>query len=60
LAIGAQITSGARYIYTFVAATSAFTSTAAANLDDDATTNTWTVDESGAVINIIDDRSSCR
>ena len=56
--IGIQIMSSARYTYTLVANSSTFTCTATANLDDDATIDTWTVDQSGTVTNTIDDRSS--
>ena len=56
--IGVQIMTNARYTYSMVADSSTFTCTATANLDDDATIDTWTVDESGTVTNTIDDRSS--
>jgi len=58
VALGVQIMSSARYTYTLAADSSTFTCTATANLDDDATIDTWTVDESGTVTNTIDDRSS--
>ena len=57
-ALSAQIIGDTKYTYTMVADSSTFTCTATANLDDDATIDTWTVDESGTVTNTIDDRSS--
>ena len=53
--IGVEIMQGARYTYVMVAAAATFTCTATANLDDDATIDTWTVDETGVLNNPIND-----
>lgn len=45
----------ARYTYTMTASATQFSCTAAANLDDDATIDTWRVDDSGAIVNLVDD-----
>jgi len=53
--IGVEIGSTARYTYDMVAAAASFTCTATANLDDDATDDVWTIDETGALIHVTDD-----
>ncbi len=53
--IGVEIMLGARYTYVMVAAANTFTCTATANLDDDATIDTWVTDESGVVTNTVND-----
>jgi len=54
-AIGVEIMVGAAYSYAMVAAADAFTCTATANLDDDATIDTWVIDETGLLDNTIND-----
>lgn len=56
--IGVEIQSSARYSYVCVGGADAFTATATANLDDDATVDTWTVDENGAVTCTTNDANS--
>ncbi|MBD3169189.1 MAG: prepilin-type N-terminal cleavage/methylation domain-containing protein [candidate division Zixibacteria bacterium] len=56
--IGVQIQPGARYSYAMVAAVNAFTCTATANLDDDATNDVWTIDQTGALVNTTNDVDS--
>jgi prepilin-type N-terminal cleavage/methylation domain-containing protein len=53
--IGVEVQSTARYTYTIAAAANTFTATATANLDDDATVDTWTIDDTGALLNTIND-----
>ena len=48
----------ARYAYSMVSTATTFTCTATANIDDDATIDTWTVDDSGQIINTINDATS--
>ena len=50
-----EIMPNSRYSYTIVTAVNTFTCTATANLDDDATIDTWTVDQTGEIINTIND-----
>ncbi|MCK4385159.1 MAG: prepilin-type N-terminal cleavage/methylation domain-containing protein [candidate division Zixibacteria bacterium] len=45
--IGVDIMDAARYSYTIVADATSFTATATANLDDDVTVDTWTIDDAG-------------
>ena len=45
--IGVDIGANAVYEYAIVAAQNTFTATATANLDDDATIDTWTITEAG-------------
>jgi prepilin-type N-terminal cleavage/methylation domain-containing protein len=46
----------ARYSYLMTVPTrSTFTCTATANIDDDGTTDTWTIDQTGTLLNTIDD-----
>jgi prepilin-type N-terminal cleavage/methylation domain-containing protein len=56
--IGVQIMAHARYTYSMVADSSAFTCTATANLDGDVTIDTWTIDEDGTMTNTINDVTS--
>ncbi len=53
--IGVEIQSSAIYTYTIVAAVNTFTATATANIDDDATIDTWTITDAGILTNTIDD-----
>ncbi|NOY88579.1 MAG: prepilin-type N-terminal cleavage/methylation domain-containing protein [FCB group bacterium] len=53
--IGVEIMASAMYSYTMAAAQNTFTCTATANLDDDATIDTWTIDQNGNLQNTIDD-----
>ena len=55
--IHVDLMASARYLYTMTAAGNTFTCTATANLDDDATIDTWTIDGSGMLLNPIDDAS---
>ena len=50
-----EIMPGALYTYTIVGTATTFTATATANIDDDATVDTWTVDHNGVMVNTIDD-----
>jgi len=47
--IGVEIQTSAKYTYALVAAQNTFTATATANLDDDPTIDTWTIDERGVL-----------
>ena len=53
--IGVEIQSSAMYTYAVVAGANTFTATATANIDDDATIDTWTITEAGILTNTIDD-----
>ncbi len=53
--IGVEVMAGALYSYTMVAAANTFTCTATADLDDDATIDTWTINELGTLTNTIND-----
>jgi len=53
--IGVEIMANARYSFLMAADTTSFTCTATANLDDDTTIDTWTIDEDGALANTIND-----
>jgi prepilin-type N-terminal cleavage/methylation domain-containing protein len=53
--IWVDIEPNARYTYTVVANNTSFTATATANLDDDATVDTWVIDQDGIMSNTIDD-----
>ena len=54
--IGVDIMSTARYTYTLVAAAATFTATATSGvLDDDATVDTWTINENGDLLCTSDD-----
>lgn len=54
-AIDVQIAANARYSYTIAVAGNNFTATATANLDEDATVDTWTIDASGVLTAVQDD-----
>lgn len=45
----------ARYTYTMTSAVNTFTCTATANVDDDVTVDTWTINEAGTLLNTVDD-----
>jgi hypothetical protein len=45
----------ARYSYRITADAFSFTATASANIDDDATVDTWTIDQDGNLVNTSDD-----
>ena len=53
--IGVEVMVGARYSYVMVAAANTFTCTGTADLDDDATIDTWTVDQTGNLLNTVND-----
>ena len=53
--LGIDVMASARYTYTIVAAANTFTGTAAGNLDDDATVDTWTINQLGTLVNTIND-----
>lgn len=50
-----EIMVGALYSYTIAGTATTFTATATANIDDDATIDTWTIDHNGIMLNTIDD-----
>jgi prepilin-type N-terminal cleavage/methylation domain-containing protein len=54
-AIGVEVGASARYSYLMAADALTFTCTATANLDDDGTIDTWTIDQNGALTCTIDD-----
>ncbi len=56
--LGVDIMAGARYSYTIAPGVDAFTATAAGDLDDDATIDTWTIDNNGTLTNTINDVST--
>lgn len=56
--IGVELMASAIYQYVMVAAANTFTCTATCNLDDDATIDTWTVDQTGTLNNTINDATS--
>jgi prepilin-type N-terminal cleavage/methylation domain-containing protein len=53
--VGVEIMPSARYSYAMVAAANTFTCTATANLDDDATIDTWTINQAGTLTCTIND-----
>ena len=53
--IGVEIMVDNMYAYSIVAAQNTFVATAAANLDDDPTIDTWTIDQDGFLDNTIND-----
>ena len=53
--IGVEIMASARYGFGMVADSTSFTCTATANLDDDATIDTWTINGAGTLTNTIND-----
>jgi len=56
--IGVQVGTNARYSYVMVSALNTFSCTATADIDDDATIDTWTIDQTGTLTNTIDDPST--
>ena len=56
--IGVEVMANNFYTYVMVAGVNTFTCTATANLDDDATVDTWTVNQAGVVTNTINDATS--
>lgn len=50
-----EIMVGALYSYTIAGTATTFTATGTANIDDDATIDTWTIDQNGNMLNTIDD-----
>ncbi len=56
--IGVEVMTNNLYTYAMVAGVNTFTCTATANVDDDATIDTWTVDQTGVVQNTINDATS--
>jgi prepilin-type N-terminal cleavage/methylation domain-containing protein len=56
--LGIDVMVNARYTYTMVSAANTFTATAAGNLDDDATIDTWTINQLGTLTCTINDASS--
>jgi prepilin-type N-terminal cleavage/methylation domain-containing protein len=53
--IGVEIMATAVYTYSMAAALNTFTCTATADLDDDPAIDTWTIDQSGNLINTVND-----
>jgi type IV pilus assembly protein PilA len=53
--LGVEIMGSARYTYVIIADSTSFRVTATANLDDDATIDTWTIDEAGSLQCTADD-----
>ncbi|MCP4581258.1 MAG: prepilin-type N-terminal cleavage/methylation domain-containing protein [candidate division Zixibacteria bacterium] len=53
--IAIELMPSARYSFAMVAAANTFSCTATSNLDDDAAIDTWTIDQTGALTNTIDD-----
>ncbi|RKX17690.1 MAG: pilus assembly protein PilE, partial [Candidatus Zixiibacteriota bacterium] len=53
--IGVEIQTNAIYEYAITAAQDAFTATATANLDDDATDDVWTITDAGVLTNTTND-----
>ena len=56
--LGIDVSAGARYTYVIAAAANTFTATATANLDDDATVDTWTINQLGTLACTINDAAS--
>ena len=54
-AIWIEIMPNARYVYTIVATPNTFICTATADIDDDAAIDTWTIDQTGDLLNTIND-----
>ena len=50
-----EIMTKAKYTYTLVGGANTFVATAEANIDDDATVDTWTIDNNGILTNTIND-----
>jgi len=55
--LGVELMASARYTYSIVAGPTSYTCTAEANLDDDPTIDTWTIDGGGELLNTIPDYS---
>jgi prepilin-type N-terminal cleavage/methylation domain-containing protein len=55
--IWVEIMQTARYTYSITADSNSFTATAAGNIDDDATLDTWQIDQNGDLQCTIDDAS---
>jgi prepilin-type N-terminal cleavage/methylation domain-containing protein len=55
--IGVEFQAGARYSYVCAGGANAFTTTATANLDDDAIVDTWTINQAGTLTCTINDAS---
>ncbi|KAA3633750.1 MAG: prepilin-type N-terminal cleavage/methylation domain-containing protein [Calditrichaeota bacterium] len=53
--IWVEIMDPCKYSFTIVANATSFTCTATANIDDDATIDTWTIDENGILTNTVND-----
>ena len=53
--LGVEIMVGARYSYDYQPQATTFLATATANLDDDPTIDTWTIDQNGNLLNTIND-----
>lgn len=53
--IWVEIMDPCKYSFTIVANATSFTCTATANIDDDATMDTWTIDENGILTNTVND-----
>jgi prepilin-type N-terminal cleavage/methylation domain-containing protein len=56
--IHVEIMGNARYSYSMATGANTFTCTATANIDDDVTIDTWTINNAGQLINTIDDATS--
>lgn len=56
--LGIEIMASARYSYSIVALVDVFTATATGDLDDDATIDTWTIDNNGTLLNTVNDVST--
>ncbi len=53
--IGVEIMNSARYTYSMVSDVNTFTCTATADIDEDPTIDTWTINNNGLLVNPIDD-----
>ncbi len=53
--IWVEIMATCKYSFNIVAAGDQFTCTATGNIDDDATIDTWTIDEEGTLLNTLND-----
>ena len=53
-----EIQAGARYTYAMVAAGNTFSCTATANIDDDIVIDSWTIDDTGTLVNNTDDAAN--
>ena len=56
--IGVQVGTTARYSYAMTSAANTFSCQATANIDDDATVDTWTIDQTGTLLNTVDDATT--